>query len=75
MKTLLSVLLSFTFITAISSSAFSQCAHGYKQADLSKQIVAAKEVKPEEAMSTFDPTKISPLLDEKKPVEEVKTSE
>lgn len=75
MKTTLSIVLSSVFAASLSTAAFAQCSHNYEAADLSQSKVAAAEVKTEEAMSTFDPVKVEVLLDVKKAIEEVKTSE
>ena len=75
MKTLLSLTLSAAFATMVAGSAYAQCAHGYKSADMSELKIASDDVKTQEAMSTFDPANVDLLLDAKKTDEEVKTSE
>ncbi len=75
MKTLLSLTLSAAFATMVTGSAYAQCAHSYKSADMSELKIASGTVKTQEAMSTFDPAKTDILLDAKKSGEEVKTSE
>lgn len=58
-----------------ASSAYAACSHGYTSADISDMKTIAENVKPQEAMSTYDPAKSDVLLDTKKPVQDVKTAE
>ncbi len=75
MKTLLSLTLSAAFTTIVASSAYAQCAHSYKSADMSELRIASDTVKTQEAMSTFDPAELDAFLDTKKTDVEIKISE
>ena len=66
MKKLVPLALGAFFAAAVTTSAFAQCSHSYKAADLSNLKIAADEKKPEEAMSTYDPVKLDALLGDKK---------
>ena len=66
MKQFSSIVLSIIFAALFSTITFAQCSRGHETADLSSLKIASEDQKPEQAMSTYDPSKIEVPLDNKK---------